>query len=68
VTADRIICCYGPGPWLWTTLRRLLENQCFPFQRALWPAFLAAKTAGKKAQFQRARLMIDGERVFAPAG
>jgi hypothetical protein len=36
--------------------------------RALWPAFLAAKAAGKKPQFQRARLMINGERVLAPAG
>jgi hypothetical protein len=35
---------------------------------ALWPTFLAAKAAGKKPQFQRARLMIDGERVLAPAG
>jgi hypothetical protein len=35
---------------------------------ALWPTFLTAKAAGKKPQFQRARLMIDGERVLAPAG
>jgi hypothetical protein len=35
--------------------------------RALWPAFLAAKVAGKRAQFHRARLMIDGERVPPPA-
>ncbi|KAG1656924.1 hypothetical protein FOA52_015317 [Chlamydomonas sp. UWO 241] len=31
-------------------------------RRALWPAFVAAKAAGKRAQFHRARLMIDGER------
>ncbi|KAG1655341.1 hypothetical protein FOA52_008856 [Chlamydomonas sp. UWO 241] len=31
--------------------------------RALWPAFLAAKAAGKRAQFHRARLVVDGERV-----
>ncbi|KAG1674043.1 hypothetical protein FOA52_000349 [Chlamydomonas sp. UWO 241] len=30
---------------------------------ALWPAFVAAKAAGKRAQFHRAHLMIDGERV-----
>ncbi|KAG1655479.1 hypothetical protein FOA52_008674 [Chlamydomonas sp. UWO 241] len=30
--------------------------------RALWPAFLAAKAAGKRAQFHRARLVVDGER------
>ncbi|KAG1659530.1 hypothetical protein FOA52_016153 [Chlamydomonas sp. UWO 241] len=32
--------------------------------RALWPAFLAAKAAGKRAQFHRARLVVDGERVW----
>ncbi|KAG1679013.1 hypothetical protein FOA52_013077 [Chlamydomonas sp. UWO 241] len=30
--------------------------------RALWPALLAAKAAGKRAQFHRARLVVDGER------
>ncbi|KAG1663280.1 hypothetical protein FOA52_006321 [Chlamydomonas sp. UWO 241] len=35
--------------------------------QALWPAFLAAKAAGKRAQFHRARLIVDGERVPAPA-
>ena len=34
--------------------------------QALWPVFIAAKAAGKRAQFQRARLVIDGERVTAP--
>ncbi|KAG1665587.1 hypothetical protein FOA52_003234 [Chlamydomonas sp. UWO 241] len=29
--------------------------------RALWPAFVAAKAAGKRAQFHRARLVVDGE-------
>ncbi|KAG1661182.1 hypothetical protein FOA52_005987 [Chlamydomonas sp. UWO 241] len=33
--------------------------------RALWPAFLAAKAAGKRAQFHRARLVVDGERALA---
>ncbi|KAG1655808.1 hypothetical protein FOA52_003681 [Chlamydomonas sp. UWO 241] len=36
-------------------------------RRALWPAFVAAKAAGKRAQLHRARLMIDGERVPPPA-
>ncbi|KAG1679697.1 hypothetical protein FOA52_006216 [Chlamydomonas sp. UWO 241] len=36
-------------------------------RRALWSAFVAAKAAGKRAQFHRARLMIDGERVPPPA-
>ncbi|KAG1668843.1 hypothetical protein FOA52_004938 [Chlamydomonas sp. UWO 241] len=35
--------------------------------QALWPAFVAAKAAGKRAQYHRARLVIDGERVAAPA-
>ncbi|KAG1669392.1 hypothetical protein FOA52_004043 [Chlamydomonas sp. UWO 241] len=35
--------------------------------QALWPAFLAAKVAGKRAQFHRARLVVDGERI-ADAG
>ncbi|KAG1681193.1 hypothetical protein FOA52_015636 [Chlamydomonas sp. UWO 241] len=35
--------------------------------QALWPAFLAAKVSGKRAQFHRARLVVDGERVPAPA-
>ncbi|KAG1662427.1 hypothetical protein FOA52_004008 [Chlamydomonas sp. UWO 241] len=35
--------------------------------QALWPAFLAAKVAGKRAQFHRARLVVDGEQVPAPA-
>ncbi|KAG1670376.1 hypothetical protein FOA52_000136 [Chlamydomonas sp. UWO 241] len=33
--------------------------------QALWPAFLAAKVAGKRAQFHRARLVVDGERLLA---
>ncbi|KAG1676141.1 hypothetical protein FOA52_004981 [Chlamydomonas sp. UWO 241] len=32
--------------------------------QALWPALLAAKVAGKRAQFHRARLVIDGERLI----
>ncbi|KAG1671541.1 hypothetical protein FOA52_011263 [Chlamydomonas sp. UWO 241] len=32
--------------------------------QALWPAFLAAKVAGKRAQFHRARLVVDGERYW----
>ncbi|KAG1664318.1 hypothetical protein FOA52_005716 [Chlamydomonas sp. UWO 241] len=35
-------------------------------RQALWPAFVAAKAAGKRAQFHRARLVVDGERVSAP--
>ncbi|KAG1653204.1 hypothetical protein FOA52_010288 [Chlamydomonas sp. UWO 241] len=35
--------------------------------QALWPAVVAAKAAGKRAQFHRARLVVDSERVAAPA-
>ena len=31
--------------------------------RALWPRFLEARRQGKKAQFNRARLVVDGNRV-----
>ncbi|KAG1658017.1 hypothetical protein FOA52_010258 [Chlamydomonas sp. UWO 241] len=31
--------------------------------QALWPAFLAAKVAGKRAQFHHARLVVNGERL-----
>jgi hypothetical protein len=30
----------------------------------LWPLFLEARSAGSRAQFQRARLMVDGRQVF----
>ncbi|KAG1675313.1 hypothetical protein FOA52_015987 [Chlamydomonas sp. UWO 241] len=36
--------------------------------QALWPAFLAAKAAGKRAQFHRVRLVVDGERGLAVHG
>lgn len=34
----------------------------------LWPQFLAARAAGKKAQFNRARLYVDRAEVLAPPG
>ena len=34
----------------------------------LWPLFLEARARGQKAQFQRARLMVDGVRVQPPPG
>ncbi|KAG1681305.1 hypothetical protein FOA52_007351 [Chlamydomonas sp. UWO 241] len=36
-------------------------------QQALWPAFVAAKAVGKRAQFRRPRLVVDGEWVVAPS-
>ncbi|KAG1666956.1 hypothetical protein FOA52_004239 [Chlamydomonas sp. UWO 241] len=35
--------------------------------KALWPAYEAARAAGQKAQFRRARLFVDGLLVPAPA-
>ncbi|KAG1665597.1 hypothetical protein FOA52_003244 [Chlamydomonas sp. UWO 241] len=35
--------------------------------QALWPAFVAAKATGKRAQFHRTHLMVNGERVVARA-
>ena len=34
----------------------------------LWPLFLAARARGQKAQFQRARLMVDSVQVPPPGG
>ena len=34
---------------------------------ALWPTFLAAKAAGHRVQFKRARLFVNGIRVIPPA-
>lgn len=34
---------------------------------ALWPQFLAARARGQKAQFNRARLKIDGKVIHAPS-
>ena len=56
-----------------------LKGECFtvydvlsPEERQqharLWPQFLAARAAGKKAQFNRARLYVDRAEVLAPPG
>lgn len=34
--------------------------------RQLWPLFLAARAKGQRAQFSRARLVVDGVRVLPP--
>jgi hypothetical protein len=54
--------CVDPSASVFDVLSDREEAQ----HRALWPAFLAAKVAGKRAQFHRARLVVDGERVPAP--
>ncbi|KAG1661232.1 hypothetical protein FOA52_008278 [Chlamydomonas sp. UWO 241] len=50
-----------------TAVSDVLSDREEAQHQALWPAFLAAKVAGKRAQFNRARLVVDGERVPAPA-
>ncbi|KAG1662849.1 hypothetical protein FOA52_010640 [Chlamydomonas sp. UWO 241] len=50
-----------------TAVFNVLSDREEAQHQALWPAFLAAKVAGKRAQFHRARLVVDGERVPAPA-
>jgi hypothetical protein len=44
-----------------------LSNSERAQHKALWPAFEAARSAGQKAQFRRARLFVDGLPVPAPA-
>ncbi|KAG1668132.1 hypothetical protein FOA52_003919 [Chlamydomonas sp. UWO 241] len=52
----------GPSAAVFDVLSDREEAQ----HQALWPAFALA-AAGKQAQFHRARLVVDGERVAAPA-
>ncbi|KAG1659726.1 hypothetical protein FOA52_012266 [Chlamydomonas sp. UWO 241] len=47
-----------------TAVFNVLSDREEAQHRALWPAFLAAKAARKRAQFHRARLVVDGEREF----
>ncbi|KAG1664302.1 hypothetical protein FOA52_005700 [Chlamydomonas sp. UWO 241] len=50
-----------------TTIFDVLTDTEEAQRRALWPAFVAARAAGKREQFHCARLMIDGERGPPPA-
>jgi len=52
----------GTGTTIFEALTPEEERQ----HAALWPAFVAARTAGKRAQFKRAALIVDGVRVRAP--
>ncbi|KAG1681296.1 hypothetical protein FOA52_007342 [Chlamydomonas sp. UWO 241] len=60
VTEPELSACVGGGalPGVFDVLSDREEAQ----HQALWPAFLAAKVARKRAQFHRARLVVDGER------
>ncbi|KAG1664032.1 hypothetical protein FOA52_010451 [Chlamydomonas sp. UWO 241] len=69
VAADTVVCyrhrlCSGGRM---SNIFDALSDREEARHQALWPAFVAAKAAGKRAQFHRARLVIDGERVAAPA-
>ncbi|KAG1680370.1 hypothetical protein FOA52_015461 [Chlamydomonas sp. UWO 241] len=57
------LCGLGPSVAVFDVLSDREEAR----HQALWPAFLAAKAAGKRVQFHRARLVVDGARVAAPA-
>jgi hypothetical protein len=37
------------------------------YRRRLWPAFEAAQEAGKRAQFVRSRLYVDGRELASPS-
>lgn len=41
-------------------IRDMLSSEEHEEHARLWPRFLAARSAGKRAQFNRARLVIDG--------
>ncbi|KAG1660242.1 hypothetical protein FOA52_007639 [Chlamydomonas sp. UWO 241] len=58
VRSRRNLCGVDPSAAVFDVLSDREEAQ----HRALWPAFFAAKAAGKRAQFHRARLVVDGER------
>ncbi|KAG1666046.1 hypothetical protein FOA52_006920 [Chlamydomonas sp. UWO 241] len=53
------LCGLGPSVAVFDVLSDREEAR----HQALWPAFLAAKAAGKRVQFHRARLVVDGARV-----
>ncbi|KAG1676232.1 hypothetical protein FOA52_006449 [Chlamydomonas sp. UWO 241] len=54
------LCGLGPSVAVFDVLSDREEAR----HQALWPAFLAAKAAGKRVQFHRARLVVDGARLF----
>lgn len=49
------------------SIRDVLSPEEQAAQNALWPQFVEARKAGKKAYFQRGQLFIDGSAVEAPA-
>ncbi|KAG1670371.1 hypothetical protein FOA52_000131 [Chlamydomonas sp. UWO 241] len=57
------LCGLGPSVAVFDVLSDREEAR----HQALWPAFLAAKAAGKRVQFHRARLVVDGARPNRPA-
>ncbi|KAG1676754.1 hypothetical protein FOA52_005043 [Chlamydomonas sp. UWO 241] len=68
--ADMVVrnrCCLGYYVDSSAAVFDVLSDREEARRQALWPAFVAAKAASKRAQFHRARLVIDGERVAAPA-
>lgn len=56
-----------PQPPASVTIFEVLTDREEQQRKALWPAFRAAMAAGRKAQFSRARLFVDGVQVHAHA-
>jgi hypothetical protein len=49
------------------SIRDVLSPEEQATQNTLWPQFLDARKAGKRAYFQRGLLFVDGRAVEAPA-
>jgi hypothetical protein len=49
-----------------TLLMEVLTPVEREYRRRLWPAFEAAQEAGRRAQFVRSRLYVDGKEVASP--
>ena len=64
--ADALVRARGSLKGSGATIREVLSNQEQQLHSQLWPQFIAARKAGKSAQFSRAVLVVDGVRVAAP--
>ena len=49
------------------SIRDVLSPEEQAVQNSLWPQFVEARKAGKRAYFQRGQLYVDGRAVEAPA-
>ncbi|KAG1655050.1 hypothetical protein FOA52_003806 [Chlamydomonas sp. UWO 241] len=60
--ADAVVCsrCGLKGSGSGSSIFEALSDRERAQHKALWPAYEAARAAGQKAQFRRARLLVDG--------